>query len=103
MISAVTLASIATGMSAVPAVTMGRTLFDGGSSFCSRTIVRASFSYRAFGKLAGPARASKTSGWARVARTLLPRDASDSKMRMICSVVLPGQKMTSGNPLRSCR
>jgi len=97
------LASLAAGKSAVPAVTIGRTVLDAISSFCSRMIALANFSYRALGNLSVFAKASKTSGSALVANTLLPFAARVSKILIICSVVLPGQKMTSGKPRRICR
>ena len=69
----------ATGKSAVPAVTIGRTDFDGVSCFCSRTIALAAFSYRARGNCPVFAMASKTSSPALVAKTLLPFAANAAK------------------------
>jgi len=99
----VTFASVATGKSAVPAVTIGRTVFEAGGSFCSRMMALASFSYRTLGNFFVFARASKTSGSALVASTLFPLAARLSNILIMCSVVLPGQKMTSGKPRRICR
>jgi len=103
IISAVTLASSATGMSAVPAVTIGNAVLEGSSSFWSRTMARAAFSYRRFGNSPVAVKASNISGSARVARTLLPLAARVSNILMIWSVVLPGQYMTSGKPRLICR
>jgi hypothetical protein len=87
----VTLASSATGKSAVPAVTIGRILFDGVIFFCSSMIALANFSYWAFGNFFVLASASKTCSSALVAKTLLPFSARAEKIFIIWSVVLPGQ------------